>query len=134
MRHILEYLSTVWDPYIISQVESIEKFQRRAVRFATNFKEREPGCKTDKLKEINLPSMKERREQVRLTLFRDIVKNDSAVKLSRYILKKTKNTRQNESDFSSFVHMKCRTESYRNSFFASTIRDSFKLGHRFSNL
>ena len=82
---------------------------------------------TAKLKEINLPSLKGRRKQARLTLFRDIVKNNSAVNLPSYIMKKTRNTRLNNTDFSSFVHMQCRTESYRNGFFARTIRDSFKL-------
>ncbi len=82
---------------------------------------------TAKSEEINLPSLKDRREQARLTLFRDIVKNDSAVKLPSYVMKKTRNTRQNNTDFSSFVHMQCRTESYKNSFFARTIRDSFNL-------
>ena len=124
VRPILEYSSTVWDPYMINQVESIEKVQRRAVRFATNFNERKPGCMTAKLKEINLPSLKGRREQARLALFRDIGQNNSAVKLPCYIMKRTRNTRQNNTDFSSFVHMQCRTESYRNSFFARTIRDS----------
>ncbi len=65
---------TLYDPYMINQVESIEKVQRKAVRFATNFKERESDCTTAKLKEINLPSLEERRDRVRLALFRDIVK------------------------------------------------------------
>lgn len=59
---------------MINQDESIEKVQRRAVRFATNFKECQPGSMTAKLEEINLPSLKERREQAHLILFRDIVK------------------------------------------------------------
>ena len=68
---------------MINQVESIEKFLRRAVRFATNFKNCEPCYMTIKLKEINLPSLKEKREQMRWSLFRDIVKSDdSVVKLS----------------------------------------------------
>ena len=70
---------------------------------------------TAKLKERNLLSLKGRREQGRLALFRDIVKNNSALKLPSYIMKTTRNTRQSNSNFSSFVHMQCRTESYRNS-------------------
>ena len=85
---------------MINQVKLIEKVQRRAVRFATNFNEREPGCMTAKLKEINLPSLKGRREQARLALFRDIVQNNSAVKLQCYVMKRTRNTRQNNTDFS----------------------------------
>ena len=41
------------------------KIQRRAVRFATNFKKREQGCITAKLKEIKLPLLKARIEQAR---------------------------------------------------------------------
>ena len=67
---------------MINQVESIEKFLRRAVRFVTNFKNCEPCYMTIKWKEINLPSLKEKREQMRWSLFRDIVKSDSVVKLS----------------------------------------------------
>ena len=107
VRPILEYSSTVWDPYMINQVESIEKVQRRAVRFATNFKEREPGCMTAKLKEINLPLLKGRREQARLALFRDTVQNNSAAKLPCYIMKRMTNTRQSNTDFPSFVHTVC---------------------------
>ena len=67
---------------------------------------------TAKLKEINLPSLKERREQARMTLFRDIVTNASAVKIKSYIMKKTRNTRQNNNDLSSILNIHCRTESY----------------------
>ena len=96
---------------MINQVESIEKVQRRAVRFATNFKEREQGCMTAKLKEINLPLLKGRKEQALFPLFRDIVQNNSAVKVPCYIMKRTRNTRLNNTGFSSFIHMQCRTES-----------------------
>ena len=41
-----------------------------------------------KLKEINLPPLKDRREQARLTVLRDVVKNRSVVKLPSYITKK----------------------------------------------
>ena len=78
---------------MINQVESIEKVQRRAVRFATNFKEREPGCMTAILKEINLPSLRGRREQARLALFWDIVQNNSAVKLPGYRMKRRRSTK-----------------------------------------
>ena len=33
-----------------------------------------------------------------MTLFKDIVKNDSAVKLPSYVMKKTRNARQNNTD------------------------------------
>ena len=55
---------------------------------ATKFKKREPVCMTTKLEEINLPSLNEEGEHARLTLFRDIFKNDSIVKLSSYTKKK----------------------------------------------
>ena len=64
MLPILEYSSIVWNSYKINKIESIEKVQRRAVRFATNFKESEPCCMKAKVKEINLSSLKERTEQV----------------------------------------------------------------------
>ena len=69
-----------------------------------------------------------------LTLFRDIIKNNSAVKLPGYIMKKTRNARRSNSNFSGFVHVQCRIESCRNSFFfAKTIWDSFKLDQSIIN-
>ena len=56
-----------------------------------NFKECEPGCTAANFS--NLPSLMERREQARSTLFEDIVKNDIVVKPPSYTMKKTGNTR-----------------------------------------
>ena len=67
-----------------------------------------------------MPSLKERREGASLALFRNIAQNDSAVKLPSYVMKKTRNTRQNNTDFARFVYMQCSTESYKKRFFART--------------
>ncbi|XP_065051965.1 uncharacterized protein LOC135681423 [Rhopilema esculentum] len=96
---------------------------------------RESGCMSAKLKEMNLPSLKGRREQSRLALFRDIVQNNSAIKLPSYIVKRTRNTRHNNTDFSSFNTDICNVglNHIEIIFFARTIRDSFKLEQSFSN-
>ena len=68
--------------------------------------------------ETNELAFAQREERAsKLAIFMGIVNNNSAVKLPCYIMKGTRNTRQSNTNFSSFVHMQCRTESYRNSFF-----------------
>ena len=63
VRPILEYSSSFWDHYVNNQIQAIEKVQRRAVRFASNFKEREPGCMTAHMKRLEIPTLQDRRNK-----------------------------------------------------------------------
>ena len=56
----MEYSSLVWDPYVNNQIQAIEKVQRRAVRFASILKEREPGCMGAQMKRLDIPTLQDR--------------------------------------------------------------------------
>ena len=67
VRSTLEYGATIWDPYIEKDVSKLEKIQRKAVRFIKNdYRSRTPGSVTNMQKELNLPTLQERRKEKRL--------------------------------------------------------------------
>ncbi|XP_071480876.1 uncharacterized protein [Diadema antillarum] len=70
----LEYGATAWDPYLQKDINRLESVQRRAVRFITgDYVSRDDGFITNKLAELCLPSLKERRRNLKLTLFFKVV-------------------------------------------------------------
>ena len=125
VRPILEYSSSVWDPYVNNQIQAIGKVQRRAVRFASNFKELEPGCMSAQMKRLDIPTLQDRRKQARLKLFKKIINNTSAVKVPSYVLRNTASAtaRQCSNNSQTFIPLLCKTEQYKNSFFSRTIKD-----------
>ena len=63
VRSTLEYGSSIWDPYLQKDINSIEKIQRQAVRFIKkDYRSREDGCVTNILRDLDLPSLQQRRE------------------------------------------------------------------------
>ena len=70
VRPVLEYASTVWDPYTIQEVASLEKIQRRAARWVLN-RHRQTLCVDSMLHELDWPSLQSRQKKARLgTLYR----------------------------------------------------------------
>ena len=53
VRPLLEYSSSVWDPYTQTLISQIEMVQRRATRFFLNdYTSREAGCMSEMLNQI----------------------------------------------------------------------------------
>ena len=76
VRSKLEYAATVWDPYIKTEIEKLERVQRQAVRFIKNdYKSRDPGCITRMLQDLKLPPLETRRKDQRLKLLAKIHSN-----------------------------------------------------------
>ena len=70
VRSTLEYAATIWDPYTQTEIDKLEKVQRRAARFINkDYKSRETGCITKMLKSQDLPPLQQRRKDLRLALF-----------------------------------------------------------------
>ena len=62
VRPVLEYASTVWDPYHQQQIQQLENVQRQAARFATgNYYSRDPGCVTSMLHQLEWEPLQHRR-------------------------------------------------------------------------
>ena len=67
VRPVLEYASTVWDPFTEEQVTSIEKVQRRAARFVKNKYQRQASVQ-HMLSELGWETLESRRKIARLTM------------------------------------------------------------------
>ena len=78
VRPILEYGSTVWDPYRMYQKSWLEQVQRRAARFATKTYSRQEECVTQELNHPNWPILEHRRKVNRLTLMYKTVHGQGA--------------------------------------------------------
>ena len=73
VRPILEYCSSVWDPYQVGLIEEIEKVQRRAARFIVGTFSRRESV-TEMLKKLQWQTLQERRFTIRkglLSKFRE---------------------------------------------------------------
>ena len=74
VRSVLEYRSTVWDPYYVKDIDRLEKVQRQAARLISgDYATREPGCISKMLKDQGLQSLQDRRMVARLTFFYKVV-------------------------------------------------------------
>ena len=78
VRPKLEYSSTVWDPNTKSQIDQIEKVQRRAARFVTS-RYHNTSSVTDMINSLNLPELQIRRTRARLIVFYKIIHHTVAL-------------------------------------------------------
>ena len=140
VRSLLEYSSTVWDPHIQKEIDKIEGIQRRAARYIKrDYQSRNLGCVTAMLRELDLPSLQERRRQNRLTfLFKIIEGHLPGIKaekhlapiLNKRLMRPTRSENQ-KNVVQQFArnHQRCfhiqhaSTPVFKNSFFPRTIRE-----------
>ena len=74
VRPIMEYAGTVWDPYYKKDVNRLERVQHQAARFITkDYHSREPGCVSEMLENLDIPSLTHRRKEARLNLMYKLV-------------------------------------------------------------
>jgi len=75
VRSAVEYGTTVWDPYLLQDIDRLDRVQRRGAGFITgDYKSRSPGCVTQMLVQHNLLSLQERRKHLRLAFLFKVVK------------------------------------------------------------
>ena len=64
----------VWDPYLKKDIDALERVQRRAARFITgDYHSRSTGTVQRLLNKLKLPELQDRRKQLRLILFFEVV-------------------------------------------------------------
>ena len=68
VRPTLEYTSSIWSHHLLSDINRIEMIQRRSVRFVYNDITRTLSI-TSMLNNLNWPSLKYRRDVVKVTMF-----------------------------------------------------------------
>ena len=119
VRPKLEYASAVWDPHTRTQINQIEKVQRRAARYVTN-RYHNTSSVTDMLQHLNWPSLEIRRTRVRLIMFYKIIHHVVAIHpLDTLLLPTTTITRYNTSH--TYKHIRTNKDSYKYSFYPRTI-------------
>ena len=115
VRPILEYASPVWDPHTQSNINQLERVQRRAARFVhSNFYR--TSSVSSMLQSLNWPLLQERRAQAKVVMMYRIVYN--LVDIPTVYLIPTINTRGSQHYLVPFA----RTQCYQRSFFPDTIR------------
>ena len=67
MRPIVEYVSTVWDPYVAKNIQQVEMIQSRAARWVLGHYDRVDSV-TDMLSSLKWRSLELRRSDVRLCM------------------------------------------------------------------
>ena len=75
VRPILEYSCSVWDPYKSTQIDRLEKLNKRAARFITGNHVLEHGNTKKNMTTLGWPPLQERRAQIKLQTFYKIKNN-----------------------------------------------------------
>ena len=120
VRPILEYESSVWDPYTQGFQEELEKVQNRAARFVTRNNTREPGSMTGIIEQLKWESLKKRRKDNRLILVYKGLEDKARIPTGD-LVPKTRFCRNHHS--MAFKIPSARVDVYKCSFFPKTIRD-----------
>ena len=139
VRSKLDYGSTIYDPYLQQDINKLEKVQRKGARFITqDYNTKEKGCMTKMLKELEFPTLEERRTHQRLALFYKISEGKIPAMPSEDFIQKQPSKRLiKPRKFENHVHSniiqnqgrmnnKCvmvpraATEQYKQSFFVKT--------------
>ena len=127
----------------MAEIKKLEKVQRRGARFISNdFKSKHEGCVTKMLEEHNLPSLQQRRKEIRLALFYKIANGSlPGLPKTEYLTPVVnKRKRMANRQMSAYVvdnvvenyeiiHSKCyvppraTSDIYKNSFFVKTTQE-----------
>ena len=125
VRPILEYASTVWDPYTQTNIDKIEAVQRRAARFVCNRYHRTASV-TAMIEKLGWTSLEQRRKTARLAmLFRirgGLVQIDETIRKENLVEKPARPRRDQHSK--QYYEPNTLKQDYRlGSFFPKTIGD-----------
>ena len=142
VRSTLEYGSIIWDPFLQSDINKLERIQRKAARFiCKDYKSRDSGCVTNMLRDLDLPTLQERRKELRLAFLYKVVEGlVPAIPSASYLTPIRSKRRIRAKVFGDYVstnivtssqtnNSKCfvvptaSTEVYKHSFFVRTIID-----------
>ena len=118
IRSRLEYCSAVWDPHRVKDSKLLENVQRRSARFVCQ--NHDPYASVSSmLQDLHWLALKDRRRDIRLALFYQIVKGKVEIPAEDYLLKADTRTRSHNS--AKFRHFATHCEQYKHSFFVTTI-------------
>ena len=121
VRPVLEYSSTVWDPYTEGLAHKLEMVQHRAARFALDRYQRTDSVSA-MLNALDWQTLAQRRAQARLCMFYRVHYNLVAMDASNFLIRRQHNSSSRTENTLAYGIPFSRTEYHRNSFFPRTIR------------
>ena len=131
IRPKLEYASNIWDNCSKHDCDRLENLQLDIARTVTGARK---GTSHEILyNEINWMTLKERRLLNKLKYFSKIVDGQSPAYLQNLLPDKIEICRPSSRYSENFAITKCRTETFKNSFFPSTIKHWNDLPLEFRN-
>ena len=120
VRPILEYGSSVWDPYCNGLNGELKNLQKRAARFVTRNYSRETGSMTGILEELKWETLQKRRKDNRFILLYKGRKGKARLPIVDLI---PQNRRCRNPHSIAFQISSASKDAYKKSFFSQTIRD-----------
>ena len=122
VRPLVEYSSSVWDPYTQSLTHKIEMVQRRAARFVTGDNQtKSKGCMSNMLNKLDWESLQSRRTARCLIIFHKSINGHLSLPVGNLLQPAPRASRHSNSK--SFVTLTANKDCYKNSFFVKTIKD-----------
>ena len=140
VRSLLEYGAVVWDPYQKSDIDKLERVQRKAIRFVKrDYRTREEGFISNMAAELELPTLQERRGSLRLVMLYKVVeglvpglppqdflsqsKSRRQIKPRKFQDCETTNilTKQVKNNSKCFETVQATSNQYKHSFFVDTV-------------
>ena len=126
VRPILEYGSTVWDPYTAVLSKKIEMIQRRAARFTLHRYSYTSSVGT-MLDHLGWQTLAERRRLSRLAMFYKIQNNLVAINMHQYLTPKTLSSPTRTENTMAYNIPSSTKDYHKYAFFPRTARDWNKL-------
>ena len=118
VRPNLEYCASVWNPSQKELIQKIEMIQRRAARYVSN-RFRNTSSVSSMLDALQWEPLESMRTKIQLTLLFKIINDLVDIRADDYLTSSTGRTRQSHSK--KYRQISTRTDSYKFSFFPSTI-------------
>ena len=140
VRYLLEYEGFVGDSCQKSDIDKLERIQRKAIRFVKrNYRTREEGFISNMAAELELPTLQERRGSLRLVMLYKVVeglvqglspqdflsqsKSRRQIKTRKFQDCETTNilTKQVKNNSKCFETVQAISNQYKHSFFVGTV-------------
>ena len=129
IRPKLDYAATVWDPHHTTQINKLERVQRRGARFVNNnrhcrAKGEQNASPTEMLSNLQWPPLQVRRQQARLVMLKKII--DGEIAISKSLLPPI-NERNSSRHPATFQTTQPTVDTYKFAFIPRTTREWNKL-------
>ena len=125
VRSKLEHCCAIWDPHQVGEVNKLEGVQRNAARFVCGEYRRGPGISvTALLKELQWPSLADRRQIASLTLFYNAHTGKISIPLCNLLDRSDSRTRGAKNNYK---YLSTKNTAVGQSFFQKTLKDWNKI-------